>query len=207
MSCARYREALSARLDGEPPGLAPAELEAHLQACAGCREWHQAAAEVSRHTRITDATSVPDLTGPITARITAHPPRTRRVERARAGLAAVAVAQLVIAVPTLIGLTHVSHETAAFEIGLSLGLIIVALRPARATGLIPVVAAALLVLAPVAGRDIALGQADPAREAGHLLLVIALVLLLALRSWTRPDRHGGPVRTVDQDEGAQNRAA
>ncbi|GHF34637.1 hypothetical protein GCM10018790_10440 [Kitasatospora xanthocidica] len=39
MRCAQFRTALSARLDGEPSGLAGARLDKHVARCAGCRDW------------------------------------------------------------------------------------------------------------------------------------------------------------------------
>ncbi|MFH9348914.1 zf-HC2 domain-containing protein [Kitasatospora sp. NPDC017646] len=39
MRCAQLRTALSARLDGEPTGLAGTRLDKHLARCTGCRDW------------------------------------------------------------------------------------------------------------------------------------------------------------------------
>ncbi|HEY8523655.1 MAG TPA: zf-HC2 domain-containing protein [Acidimicrobiales bacterium] len=46
MRCSRIREAVSARLDGERPGVPPARVEAHLATCADCRAWARAAASL-----------------------------------------------------------------------------------------------------------------------------------------------------------------
>ncbi|MEV1331096.1 zf-HC2 domain-containing protein [Micromonospora costi] len=48
MTCDDVRAALSARLDGEDPQAAPAELDAHLGGCSGCRAWLARAEEVTR---------------------------------------------------------------------------------------------------------------------------------------------------------------
>ena len=37
--CEDVRVAMSARLDGEDPGLAPEQIEDHLSECAGCAVW------------------------------------------------------------------------------------------------------------------------------------------------------------------------
>jgi predicted anti-sigma-YlaC factor YlaD len=47
-SCERYREALSARLDGEHPGIAEDLIDAHLVGCADCRAWVTAAEDLGR---------------------------------------------------------------------------------------------------------------------------------------------------------------
>jgi predicted anti-sigma-YlaC factor YlaD len=41
--CDRYRDALSARMDGEDPGIPEARIDAHLEQCAKCRTWATAA--------------------------------------------------------------------------------------------------------------------------------------------------------------------
>jgi len=43
MRCTRFREAISARLDGEDPGLPTEQLDAHLAGCPDCRSWAGAA--------------------------------------------------------------------------------------------------------------------------------------------------------------------
>ncbi|MFI9327011.1 zf-HC2 domain-containing protein [Kitasatospora sp. NPDC052868] len=39
MRCARFRSALSSRLDGEPAGLPDRRLDKHVERCPVCREW------------------------------------------------------------------------------------------------------------------------------------------------------------------------
>jgi len=62
MGCDHYREALSAQLDGEEPGVAPATVERHVEACASCRSWIGALTAVHRRIRIREAEVIPDLT-------------------------------------------------------------------------------------------------------------------------------------------------
>ena len=50
--CDRAREAISARIDGEDPGLPDDALDAHLATCAACREWQQRAHAVTRRARL-----------------------------------------------------------------------------------------------------------------------------------------------------------
>ena len=49
MRCDRFREAASARLDGEPIGMSSSALDHHLATCANCAAW---AAEATRLTRL-----------------------------------------------------------------------------------------------------------------------------------------------------------
>lgn len=69
MDCETCREALSARLDGEPEPAAPDE---HLRSCPACQEWQKAATTLKKATRAAD-TPPPDVT---TAVLTELEPRT-----------------------------------------------------------------------------------------------------------------------------------
>ncbi|GAB4082163.1 hypothetical protein G3R41_19995 [Modestobacter muralis] len=62
MHCEAFREALSAGLDGEPLEMPQERLDAHLTGCLACRSWADAAAEVTRRTRLVPAAAVPDVT-------------------------------------------------------------------------------------------------------------------------------------------------
>ncbi|MDQ1377906.1 MAG: hypothetical protein QOE15_2079, partial [Acidimicrobiaceae bacterium] len=39
MECSAYREAISARIDGEDGGAAMATVDAHLKTCPQCQAW------------------------------------------------------------------------------------------------------------------------------------------------------------------------
>jgi predicted anti-sigma-YlaC factor YlaD len=90
MGCDRIREAVSARIDSEDPGLPPGALEAHLAECAACREWEQRAYVVTRHARL----GVRYLGHDLTARVLAAVPSQAAWRQRRA--------QLAITVPLLI---------------------------------------------------------------------------------------------------------
>src|SRR5256885_5454420 len=66
--CEDVRVAMSARLDGEDPGLAPEEIDGHVVGCADCSAW---LTEVRRLPR--PVFEAPDLTGRIMAAVAAHP--------------------------------------------------------------------------------------------------------------------------------------
>ena len=51
MDCARARESVSARLDGELPDLECERLEAHLRECGDCSHWAERVADATRQLR------------------------------------------------------------------------------------------------------------------------------------------------------------
>jgi predicted anti-sigma-YlaC factor YlaD len=67
MACERWREILSAQLDGEDDPAERPLVEEHLAGCAGCREWLDRAAMVNRLTRTGVVAQVPDLSAAILA--------------------------------------------------------------------------------------------------------------------------------------------
>jgi len=100
MQCDRLREAVSARIDGEDPGLPDGALDAHLGVCAGCRAWQQRAHAVTRRARLGGLFLDHDLTPNVLAAASA----TRRGRRfiQQAGPAAIAALQLAVAIPLLL---------------------------------------------------------------------------------------------------------
>ncbi len=62
VECTIYREAISARLDGETLPLPEYQLESHLAQCVACRAWQRDAAELTRALRVRSVESIPDLT-------------------------------------------------------------------------------------------------------------------------------------------------
>jgi predicted anti-sigma-YlaC factor YlaD len=57
-SCDGYRQALSARLDGEDPGMAEDALKAHLFSCTDCRAWVDAAERLSTYEVVANASAL-----------------------------------------------------------------------------------------------------------------------------------------------------
>ena len=101
----------------------------------------------------------------------------------RAGLAAVAVAQLAITIPLLIlghdhdaGL-HAAHELGSFDLALAIAFAVGAVRPALSAGLAWPCAIAAAGLAGTAIADMLAGQTFGADEAQHLVVVAGAVLL------------------------------
>jgi predicted anti-sigma-YlaC factor YlaD len=78
MDCDRAREAISARIDGEDPGLPDDALDAHLVGCTACRSWRQTARAVTRRARIGGLCLDHDLTSPVLAAAPLAPAGWRR---------------------------------------------------------------------------------------------------------------------------------
>jgi predicted anti-sigma-YlaC factor YlaD len=183
VNCADCRTVLSAVLDGEADVEEQVAATGHLEACDGCRSWHEAARHLHRIVRVQPAESVPDLTAGILAR--AHPPDPGRGEWTRAALAVVALTELVLAVPALFGhdtgaTVHLARHIGALTTALALGYLYAAWRPVRAFGLLPVAAALAVTMTVTALLDVTQGRAQALNESGHLLDVAALVLLWML---------------------------
>jgi predicted anti-sigma-YlaC factor YlaD len=212
MECDQIREALSAQLDGEDPGLTGGDLDGHLRTCAACTAWSEELATLHRMVRVREAEPVPDLSAAI---VEAYTPRlpTRRaaaaphrsplgevVSPARWGLFVVALTQLVLAAPALLlgedaGATvHVARELGSFDVALAIGLLVAAWQPARAWGLLPVVAALGLVIAGTAVLDLVDGTTSTAGEVHHLLDLAGVALLwwVAREASRSPSVAAGP---------------
>ncbi|OLE29374.1 MAG: hypothetical protein AUG44_04505 [Actinobacteria bacterium 13_1_20CM_3_71_11] len=203
--CEDVRVAMSARLDGEDPGLAPEEIDGHVAGCADCSAW---LTEVRRLPA--PVFEAPDLTERIMAAVAADPviaadaARRRAAEEAhgryqvlRIAVAAAAVVQLALALPVLIGAflsnemgPHAGREMASFDIAVAVGFLAVAYRPARARAFVPVAIVLAACLAVTSGVDIARGVAGFPHEIAHLVAVIQAGLLWAL-SRAGSDAGGG----------------
>ena len=188
MNCERCREAISARIDGEPSVAGQGELRRHLAGCAECRRWEQAAIGVTRAIRLHPAEAVPDLTPGILRAVAADPRRPVTAATVatpnviRVTLALVAVAQLFIAAPALVardlGATvHVAHEQGAWGLALAAALALAAWRPSRAGALQPFLAVFVVAMGVLSLSDVAAGRVTPGAELPHLMSAVGLALL------------------------------
>jgi predicted anti-sigma-YlaC factor YlaD len=101
----------------------------------------------------------------------------------RAGLVALAVIQLLLAVPSLVfgqEAHHMTRELGSFDFALAVGFFFVAWRPARADGMLPLMAALVLGLAIGTTVDVVQGTTTFVDESGHLLDVMGLAAVWAL---------------------------
>ena len=193
MSCHPFREAISARLDGEPLGMPARELERHLDACSACAGWSDEASRVTRRARLASAPAVPDLTGAVLAALPQELPGAAAAARKqlldtalRLALLAVGVAQAGIAWPVLVSgpgamsaPTHMTHETGAWNVGVAAAFLAVAAAPRLAAGALPFLLAFTALLVPVTLADLGAGHVHADRALTHLLLVAGVVLVSA----------------------------
>ena len=199
----QIRHAISARLDGEDPGLDEAAVYGHLATCAGCRAFAHDTEELHRAVRLAPAPEIPDLTPGILAAIGAEtrdvePLGTSDSENQRALrwiLVAIAVTQIAIAIPALLfgadaGLpVHTARHIGSFDVALGVGFFYAAWKPSRIPGLLPVVAALVICLVGSSLLDVASGSTAALGEAQHALDFVGLaVVWLLSRPVTRPLR-------------------
>jgi predicted anti-sigma-YlaC factor YlaD len=188
MNCDSAREAISARIDGEDPGLSASALDEHLASCADCRDWQQRAHELTRRARLGGPLLERDLTAQVLAAVRPARPKPRRFDRGtglaqRGGLAAVALAQLAITVPLLIlghdhdAGAHAAHELGSFDLALAIAFAVGAIRPALSAGLAWPCGVAAAGLVVTAAADLVGGQTIGADEAQHLIAVAGAALL------------------------------
>lgn len=216
MDCDTCREALSARMDGEPEPVPAERTDRHLRDCPECRDWQRRAAALTRTLRVRSVDPVPDVTERVLAR--ARPPRRVPAGRAwwcRLALAGVALAQLWLGVDQLLGAgtgmshpmslpgmgAHLFDESTAWNLALGLGMLWVAVRVRAAAGMLAVLAGFLLVLTAFCVHDLAAGEVTVARVASHGLLVVGLAMVWLVQRATR-DGTGWPGRPTVSDTGA-----
>ncbi len=188
MSCTHIRHALSARLDGEDPGVDDAVIDTHLDTCAACRAFAASAASLHRSTRVAPAPAVPDLTPAILAAIgddAAAPASDTRLTL-RWILAVLALVQIGVAVPALLLGSdadlpvHAARHVGSFDIAVAVGFLFAAWRPARIPGLLPVVAALVACLVVSSLLDVAAGNTGALGEAHHATEFAGLAVLWLL---------------------------
>jgi predicted anti-sigma-YlaC factor YlaD len=203
-----YREALSARLDGEPLGVPERALDEHLATCAACAAWADDAALVTRRARLAAAPAVPDLTARVLQALPRELPGTAAAARARLtesalrlALLAIGVAQAGIAWPVLAdgsmsAPVHMAHETGAWNLALAAAFLAVAAAPRLAAGALPFLGTFAVLLTVVTVQDLGAGHVHADRAVAHLLL-IAGVLLVGAMAWRGRRRRAAaaPVRS------------
>lgn len=210
MRCEQWHEAISARADGEDPGVEERLIDAHLAHCVDCEAFAAAIGGSRRRLVMQPAPEMPDLSRRV-AKTNAVLDRAGKWSVVRALLVVVAIEIIVLSVPALVlgegeARAHDGRHLGAFSVAYAVALLVAAVRPARARTVLPVaavLAGALLVTAVV---DLATGTVPLVNEASHLpeLLSVILVWLLAVPSPKRPARTSGSaatgLRVVGNDE-------
>ncbi len=185
MSCERWREAISATVDGEEPGIDARLVDAHMARCPSCRTFRAASDEARRATRVRAAQPMPDLSRRV-AKLAAIADRAARWSTVRVLLAVVAIEIVAFSVPMLIlgddasSSTHASRHLGAFTLAYGVGLLVVVVRPARARTMLPVAAVLAGALVITAIIDLVEGRIPLTGEAQHLPELISVVLIWLL---------------------------
>jgi predicted anti-sigma-YlaC factor YlaD len=204
MGCETWREALSARLDGEPFDVGSHALDAHLDACAECSAYATRLDRLHRATRVAPAVDVPDLTDQILAAAAAAGPRPRLdlTLVLRWVLVVVAALEIGLASPEILGRWHTGGELGTWAIASAVGFLSVALKPRRAGAVLPMLVCATIFTVFVSLRDLTDGRTDPSQEWSHLLLVVGALVLTGLWRRERETEEPGPDVVVGTDRGA-----
>jgi predicted anti-sigma-YlaC factor YlaD len=217
MGCGQWREALSARLDGEEdPAQAPL-VDAHLAGCAECRQWFEDAAEVTRIARVGPVTPFPGV--PDSVLDAAPRRRTRWAAALRVALGAIGAGQVLLGVAQVTGpamagtmagamvdaqmegasVDHLVHESAAWNLAVGAGFLFIAWRRSRPAGVVPTLTAFVGVLTAMSLGDLIDGTVAPSRLASHVLLLIGYAIVVALcRPSLRQDPPAGTGRRRDR---------
>ena len=215
MDCDTIRVAISTQIDGEVPWLPADVLETHLAGCPACVDWQRRAHTMTRRVRLGGAFLDHDLTPGVLAAVPVARDRTRLRLARRCLLIALALAQVAIAVPMLLGHdreagVHAAHELGSFNLSLAIAFAVGAIRPRLSAGLAWPCGIAAGGLVTTAIIDLIGGQAIGADEAQHLVALAGAALLV----WQSRERDTeraapaiaggeGPVATpADRDEAA-----
>jgi predicted anti-sigma-YlaC factor YlaD len=211
MACERWRELLSAQLDGEDDPADRPLVDQHLAGCADCRQWLDRAAKVTRLTRTRPVVPAPDLTEAIMAAVPPAGPRNSPASLRKAGArlrrwpAGLYLALAVVgAVQLILGLTqvgggaagghvhtgldatpgHLWHESAAWNVAVGAGYLFIALRRSRPTGLVPMLTAFVGMLLLLSVNDLSAGRVDGTRLVSHGFVLAGYLLMVTLTRLT-----------------------
>lgn len=203
----RYREALSARLDGEDEAMAPALLDAHLQQCGACRRWQEEAVAATRVVRLWPLHTAPPPTERLLAAFSPAPaaadvPASRRwawrrpvwwtkrrlVGALRVLLGGFGAAQFVLGIAQAANAAtahvhqtgHVFHESAAWNVAIGAGFAWIATRRATPAGALPMLTAFVALLALLSTSDLLAGTVETARLVSHGFVLAGYAIVVAL---------------------------
>ncbi len=187
-SCDRIREAISARLDGEEPGVPDRLIDEHVAECPSCNGFLDGVQRLNPELRVLPSPVMRDLTPGVLASIGETEPAFQRrlAMRLRAGLVLAAVVQIVLAIPALLlghddgGPVHLARHEGSFEVALAASFLLAAWRPARAAALTVVVGALMVCMVVTASVDLGLGHTTFVDELDHLPLIAGYLMMWPL---------------------------
>jgi copper transport protein len=188
VKCSDVREAISARLDGEPSPMSLTEIDAHLTTCRDCAAFRERVVGLARLGADPLLGVAPDLS----ARILAAAPRQTRTRRSnhefvlRLGVGLMAGTELLTSLVVFAlehgyaRVDHAGHESLSFTAAICVGLLYVAFRPAAARAYVPAVAVAVALLALTSLIDVGSNRVAAWEEVPHIDLLAGFVLLVLL---------------------------
>jgi predicted anti-sigma-YlaC factor YlaD len=188
MTCELWREAVSARLDGESLPVPVEALDTHLSECSPCRAFEHSVVSLRRSTAIAAVGDIPDMSAELTA-ILAKPGSHSRHDGIRAVLAGIGVGEVLTAIRLMAGTgqaRHLSRDLAVFALALGLGFLLTAYRPKLVAGILPVAAMLAASTAVIVLIDLFSGAASFGNEVHHLFELVALWALWELRDRRSP---------------------
>lgn len=212
MSCDRWQESISARLDGEPSPIDDLLLDEHLRRCRACRAFAVNGETLRRAARIGAAPDMVDL-APAIVREAKIADRRSVWGVLRLGLAVTAVQIIVLSTPALVlgdeagADRHEARHLGSFAVAYAVGLLVVAFRPAKARSMLPLTLALSGALVVTAIVDVASGRTPALAEITHLPEVAAMVFMWLLAAAPRRSQDPTPrasparLRLVGTDAG------
>lgn len=191
MECESARLAISEAIDDGHP--VSSSVDTHIEDCAGCQRWQQAAHQLRR------ATLRPVMdTNHSAVDVSRVPQRfviNRWVRFALAWAAVLLIAWNIVAMfaAGTGSAIHLERHQAAFDVALGIAFLFVVWRPDRAYGMVPFAATFTIALSISAIIDLINGASTPLRESAHLVELSGLGLLwvlgLAVGPGGRRNRH------------------
>lgn len=196
MSGNHLRDEISARADGEDPGLSDEEIDAHLESCESCRAFAETVHDLRRRMSLVPMPDVSDRSRQVVDSIV-RDERRRSSTVIRAALAGCALIVIGVAVPDFISTQAAAHSLrhiAAFRLAYGAGLLGVVARPARARTMFYVSIVLVIALVSTSVVDAVRDGLDLVTESLHLVQVLAAILLwlLARPRPAEPDAVSGP---------------
>jgi predicted anti-sigma-YlaC factor YlaD len=185
-----WREALSARLDGEEfsVGVSSAAIDAHLAMCKACQRWHEDASFITRLARLDGASSTGGSVPDSVLIATPRPTRARLAKVLRALLAVLGAGQILLAIAQFAGpmgsndatLMHMTHEFAAWNAAIGASFLFIAWRRTRPAALLPLLTAFVGILTLLSADDLVHGVVSDGRLGTHVLLIAGYAVVVAM---------------------------
>ncbi|GGG78632.1 zf-HC2 domain-containing protein [Corynebacterium pelargi] len=195
LNCEQVKAALSARLDGEDPGISEDVLDAHVHACEQCQAFYEQAAMLNRQLTFNqEQPQAPDLSAAILDGVesTFQQEAARRAAGAalaRVAMVIVACAWIIWAVVVLLRPTsnivdadpyesQLVIEAVSLRCALAFGLMFSAWQPRFIPGLLPVVGGLWMFTFGMSMRDLITGNIGGSMVMQLLLLFATLLSML-----------------------------